>query len=263
MSVRSLLPAISVLGLLGAGGAVTWSVMSLQDNSYITHEVVNSFNLQTGPAPTRAPVALSPGETLRDATAAVPPAPSSLTKLIAPPGLAVDGLSKNAADKQHTVITPRAEAWAKNHEFLAGLIAKPASFLMSRSSLGSVRDLRAFLADPQKVDAYMNSTLVRVTINSPAVAKVLLGNPAVIHAFLATPAMRDPQAVRALLGSPMLRKMLDCPAIQKALGEPEVMNKMIADPKTISWIVAHPDALMAIASAVPAMGDAFNTKTGR
>jgi hypothetical protein len=258
--VRTILPFISVIGLLGAGGAVTWSVMSRPDDAYITHEVANSFNLQTGPAPVRAPVALAPGETLRDAVAAAPPAPSSLTRLIATPGMAVGGLAKDAADKQYTVITPRAEAWAKKHRFLTGLIAKPASFLMGRSSLGSARDLRAFLADPKKVDAYMNSTLVRVTINSPTVAKALLGNPAVIRAFLAMPAMRDPQAVRALLGSPMLRKMLDCPAIQEALGDPEVMNKMIADPKTIQWIASHPDALMAIASAAPALGDAFGAK---
>jgi hypothetical protein len=217
--------------------------------------VANSFNLQTGPAPVRAPVALAPGETLRDAVAAVPPAPSSLMRQIADPGMVVGGGAPKAT--HYTVITPKAEAWAKKHKFLTGLIAKPASFLMGRSSLGSARDLRAFLADPQKVDAYMNSALVRVTLNSPTVAKALLGNPAVIRAFLAMPAMRDPQAVRALLGSPMLRKMLDCPAIQEALGDPEVMNKMIADPKTISWIASHPDALMAIASAAPALGDAL------
>lgn len=255
--MRSLLPVISVIGLLGAGGVVTWSVMSRQDDSYITHEVANSFNLQTGPAPVRASVALAPGETLRDAVAAAPPAPSSLMRQIADPGMVVGVAPKSAPEKRYTVITPRAEAWAKKHKFLSGLIAKPASFLMGRSSLGSARDLRAFLSDPQKVDAYMNSALVRVTINSPTVAKALLGNPAVIRAFLAMPAMRDPQAVRALLGSPMLRKMLDCPAIQEALGDPEVMNKMIADPKTIQWIASHPDALMAIASAAPALGDAL------
>ncbi|MDD5302205.1 MAG: hypothetical protein PHS14_03775 [Elusimicrobia bacterium] len=255
--MRSYLPIISVIGLLGAGGAVTWSVMARPDDAYITHEVADSFNLQTGPAPVRAPAALASGETLRDAVAAAPPAASSLMRPIAAPGMAVGGLPKDAADKRYTVITPRAEAWAKKHEFLAGLIAKPASFLMARSSLGSARGLRAFLGDPKKVDAYMNSALVRVTINSPTVAKALLGNPAVIRAFLAMPAMRDPQAVRALLASPMLRKMLDCPAIQEALGDPEVMNRMVADPQTIRWIASHPDALTAIASAVPALADAL------
>jgi hypothetical protein len=261
--VRSILPVISVLGLLGAGAAVTWSVLSRPEDTYITREGANSFNLQTGPAPARPPMALAPGESLRDAVAAAPPAPSSLMRVIATPGMAVGGLAKDAADKRYTVITPKAEAWAKKHKFLSGLIAKPASFLMSRSSLGSARGLRAFLADPKKVDAYMNSTLVRVTLNSPTVAKALLGNPAVIRAFLATPALRDPQTVRALLSSPMLHKMLDCPAIQEALGDPEVMMKMVADPQTIAWIASHPQALMAIAEAAPALGDAFGAKTGR
>ena len=253
------MPVISVIGLLGAGGAVSWSVLSRQDDSFMTRETANAFNLQTGPAPARAPAPLSAGETLRDSVAAAPPPASSLMKPIAAEGMAVGGLPQAAAVKRFTVITPRAEAWAKKHKFLAGLIAKPASFLLSRSSLGSARDLRAFLGDPKKVDAYMNSQLVRVTLNSPTVAKALLGNGEVIRAFLAAPALRDPSAVRALLSSPMFKKMLDCPAIQEALGDPEVMRKMISDPKTIAWIGAHPQALTAITQAVPALGDAFNS----
>jgi len=257
--VRSYLPVISVLGLLGAGGGVTWSVMSRQDDSFITHEVADSFNLKTGPAPVRAPAALAPGESLRDAIAAAPPAASSLMRPIAAPGMAVVGMPREAP-KPLTVITPKAETWALKNKVLARMIAKPAAFLMARSPLSSARGLRAFLADPKKVDAYMNSALVRIALNSPKTAKALLGNPALIRAFLATPAMRDPKTVRALLGSPMLRKMLDCPAIQEALGDPAVMNRMVADPQTISWVAAHPDALMAIASAAPALGDAFRAK---
>ncbi len=260
--MRRILPVVSVLGLLGAGGAVTWSVMSRPDDSYMTHEVAHAFNLQTGPAPVRAPPARVSGETLRDAIAAAPPVPSSLTRPIATAGMAVAGLLKKSPEAiRYTVITPRAEAWAKKHTFLAALVTHPAAFLMGRSSLGSARGLRAFLGDPKKVDVYMNSALVRVTLNSPTVAKFLLGNPAVIRAFLATPALRDPQAIRALLLSPMLRKMLDCPAIQEALGDSEVMRKMIADPQTVSWLAAHPQALLAIAEAVPALGDAFTAKT--
>lgn len=259
--VRSLLPVISVIGLIGAGAAVTWSVTSRPDDAYITRDVANSFNLQTGPAPARASVALAPGETLRDAVAAAPPSASSLMRPIATSGMVVGVPPKDAVEKRYTVITPKAEAWAKKHKFLAGMIAKPAAFMMSRSSLGSARGLRAFLADPKRVDAYMNSALVRVTLNSTTVAKAILGNPAVIRAFLATPAMSDPQTVRALLGSPMLHKMLDCPSIQEALADPAVMNRMVADPQTIAWIASHPQALMAISQAAPALGDAFSAKT--
>lgn len=261
--MKSILPIISVIGLLGAGGAVTWSVMSRQDDSYITHDVAGSFNLQTGPAPTRAPRPLASGETLRDAVSAAPPVASSLMKPIATPGMFVGSIPKDVPDKRYTVITPRAELWAKKNKFLARLLAKPASFLIFNSALGNVRGMRAFLGDAKKVDAYMNSALVRIALNSPTVAKAILGNPAVIRSFLATPAMSDPQTVRALLASPMVHKMLDCPAILEALSDPVVMNKMITDPQTIQWMAAHPQALMAIASAVPALGDAFSAKTGR
>lgn len=261
MDVRSILPVVSIIGLLGAGGAVTWSVMSRPDDAFLTRETAAAFNLQTGPAPVRAPARLAAGETLRDAVASAPPPASSMMKPIADANMFIGSAPKGAVDKRYTVITPKAEAWARKHKFLAGLIARPAKFMMSRSSLGSGRDLRAFLANPKRVDAYMNSALVRITINSPTVAKALLGNPAVIRAFLSSPAMRDPRAVRALLGSPMVRKMLDCTAIQEALGDPAVMKRMIADPRTIEWIAAHPDALLAIASAVPALGDALAAKT--
>jgi len=261
MRVRSILPVISIVGLIGATGVVTWSVVSRPDDAFMTQEAAGAFNLQTGPAPARAPAPLTAGETLRDAVASAPPPASSMMRPIAGEGMFVGAPPNGGMDRKFTVITPKAEAWARKHKFVAGLIARPAKFLMSRSSLGSARDLRAFLADPKKVDAYMNSSLVRVTLNSPTVAKALLGNPAVIRAFLASPAMRDPKAARALLGSPMVRKMLDCPAIQEALSDPAVMKRMVGDPQTIAWLAAHPDALLAIASAAPALGDAVSAKT--
>ena len=265
--MRGILIGVSLFGLVGAGVAVTWSVVARPQDTYITHEVTDSFNLQTGPAPARAPLPMTSGETLRDAVAAAPPAVSSLTRPIATVGMAY-GAAKvvtpvPAAKKTYTVITAKAESWARKSSMLSCFLARPAAFLMSHGSLSNARGLRAFLADPKKVDGYMNSALVRITINSPTMAKALLTNPAVIRAFLATPAMRDPQAVRELVASPMLRKMLDCPAIQEALLDPVVMQKMIGDPQTVMWIAAHPQALMAIATAAPALGEAFTARSGR
>jgi hypothetical protein len=254
MRVRKVLPVVSILGLLGAGGAVTWSVMSRPADTFMTEETARAFNLQTGPAPARASSPMAPGETLRDAVAAAPPPASSLMKPIADPGMVVGAAPKGGMDRRYTEITPKAEAWARKHRLLAGLLAKPAKFMIARSAMGSPRELRAFLADPRKVDAYMNSSLVRVAINSPTVAKAILGNPEVIRAFLASPAMRDPKAARALLGSPMLRKMLDCPAIQEAVGDPVVMRRMFTDPQTVRWLAAHPETMSAITAAVPAFG---------
>lgn len=258
--MRRILPVISILGLLGAGGAVTWSVLARPADVYITHEVADAFNLQTGPAPARAPAALAVGETLRDAVASAPPAASSLMRPIAAPDMAVGAARPAPPQKPLTVISAKAAAWARKSKFFTAFAAKPAARMLSRGPMSGSRELRSFLADPKKVDAYMNSALVRITLNSPSVAKVLLGNPVLIRAFLATPAMRDPQAVRALLGSPMVRKMLDCPAIQEALGDPAVMNRMVADPETIRFIASHPEVLMAISSAAPALGDAFTSK---
>jgi hypothetical protein len=252
------------MGLFGAAIGVTWSVMARPKDVYITREVASSFNLQTGPAPARTLAAAAPGETLSDAVAAAPPSASSLMRPIAAEGTAYGAakasasISSAALERLPRRITAKAEAWARKHRLMGGLVTRPAAFLMSRSSLGSPRDLRAFLADPKKVDQYMNSALVRVALNSPTVAKALLGNPTVIRAVLATPAMRDPQAVKALLASPMFQKMLDCPAIQKALGDPAVMQKMVSDPQTIIWVAGHPDVLMAIAQTAPALGQALS-----
>ena len=259
--MRSILPVISVLGLLGAGGAVAWSVLSRPNDTTITREQADSFNLKTGPAPARAPSPLSPGETLRDAVAAAPPAPSSLVRPVRDPSLSFTAAPPPAPVKKITVISAKAESWARRSRFISGFAAKPLAYMLGRGPLGSARGLRAFLADPRKVDGYMNSALVRVTLNSTAVAKALLGNSVVIRAFLATPAMSDARSVRALLGSPMVRKMLDCPAIVEALGDPEVMRKLVADPQTVAWIAAHPAVLSAIAEAAPVLGGALTAKT--
>ncbi len=255
---------VSLFGFIGAGAAVTWSVMSRPQDTYITHEVANSFNLQEGPAPARAPRPLTEGETLRDAVAAAPPVASSLVRPTGTDTLMYSSKARASAPEfKSQPVTAKAEVWARKNKFLAALVTRPAAFLMNHSSLSSARGLRAFLADAKKVDGYMNSTLVRIAINSPTVAKALLGNPAVIRAFLNTPAMKDPAAVRALVGSPMVQKMLDCPAVQEAMTDPAVMNKMMADPQTLMWVVAHPEALEAISKAAPALGEAMTNKAGR
>lgn len=261
--MKKTLAVVSVLGLAGAAGFVGWSVLSRPDDIFVTGDAATGFNLQEGPAPA-ASSPLSPGETLRDAVAAAPPAPTSLMRPIGFDGMAGHGSPASAAPAAAgpapSKITARAETWARRNKLFAGLLVRPAKFLVGRSPMASAQGLRGFLADPKKVDAYMNSALVRVTINSPTVAKALLGNPGVIRAFLASPAMRDPQAVRDLLSSAMVRKFMDCPAIQEALSDPVVMQRMLMDPTTISWVASNPQALTAIASAAPALGDAFGSR---
>ncbi len=271
--MRNALLGVSLAGLVGAGGAVAWSVFSRPTETFVTGDAAAGFNLQEGPAPA-APVHSVSGESLRDAVAAAPPAPSSLTAPIATEGMAYGSARKlsvaasasgaaapaSAPERPMTRISEKAERWARTNKLVAAMAAKPAAFFMSRSALGSARSMRAFLADPKKVDAYMNGALVRIALNSPTFAKSILGNPAVIRAFLASPAMKDPATAKALIGSAMARKMLDCPAIQEALSDPAVTRRMLADPQTVMWIATHPDALSAIAGAAPALADAFAAK---
>lgn len=271
-SVRSTLVSVSLAGLLGAGAFVGWSVYSRPVDVYVMGDGARGFNLQDAPAPS-SPSGFASGESLRDAVASAPPAPSSLTAPIATEGMAYGAANKlsvkssasggasAAPGRPMTVISAKAERWARTNKIMAALVTKPAAFLMSRSAMGSARSMKAFLADPKKVDGYMNSALVRIALNSPTFAKSVLGNPVLIRAFLASPAMKDPQVVRALTGSPMLKKMLDCPAIQEALGDPAVMQKMIADPQTVMFVATHPEVLSVLADAAPALGDAFTAKS--
>lgn len=258
--VRSFLLGVSVLGLIGAGGVVTWSVMSRPTDAYITREVTNSFNLQSGPVATPSPLAR--GETFRDAVAAAPPAASSLTRPIATNEMAYGAVKTPppAAPRRFTVITAKAEAWLRKSPLLAGFAARPAAYLASRTALGSASGLRAFLADPKQVDRYMNSAVVRIVINSPAAAKAVLGNQLLVRAVLNSPAMRDSKTADALLSSPMLAKILDCPAIQKALSDPAVLNKMMGDTQTALWLATHPKALEVISGAAPSVGEAFSAR---
>lgn len=251
--MRSALPAVSLIGLLGAGAGVGWSVWSRPADVYMTAETVDAFNLDAAPATPAM------GEGLRDAVAAVSTPASSLMKPISDKEM-VFGATTAEAVKPRSTVSPKAEVWAKKHALLTGLLAGPAQFLAARSAMGSPQALRAFLSDPKRVDGYMNSPLVRVTINSPTVAKAVLGNPAVVRAFLAAPAMSDPRAVRALMESPMLRKFLDCPGIQAALSDPGVIQRMITDPQTLRWIGEHPRALAAIGEAAPALSRALGAR---
>ncbi len=265
--MKKTLAAVSIMGLAGAAGLVGWSVLSRPDEIYVTGDAAAGFNLQEGPAPAPAPAPLAAGETLRDAVASAPPAPTSLMAPIGFDGMAgrpespAVSAAPAAAGPAPRPLRAAAISWVRKSRAFAALLTRPSAALTGRSPMASPRGLREFLADDKRVDRYMNSALVRVTLNSPGIAKMILGNPAVIRAFLASPAMRDPQAVRELLGSPMVRKMMDCPAIHEALSDPVVMQKMVMDPQTVAFIASNPDALTAIAQAVPALGDAFSSRT--
>ena len=251
---------MSVIGLLGASGFVAWSVMSRPDAALITSEQAHSFDLKEAPsaAPTAAP---RPVEELHDAVAApVSPRP------IAMAGMAATAPAAPAAPaavrpQVRPFLTPQLETAVRKSKFFAAMLRAPARFLVAASALKSPRALRSFLENKSGVEAYMNSTVVRVVLNSPSVAKSVLGSPALVRAFLSSPAMKDPQAVRELLESRMVVKMLDCPGVQEALADPAVIRNMLADPGTIQWMGENPEAMHAIASAAPALARSLSAAT--
>lgn len=258
MGVKSFLAVVSVMGLTGAAGFVAWFALSRPTDACVRGEAAQAFNLQTGPAssPSRA---LAAGDALRDAVAAAPI--SSLTRPIVVEGMAVGGLKPApgaaVAAEPARDLPARVVRKARKTRLFMNLLAKPASFVMARTSLRSAREMRAFLSDRRSVDAYMNSPLVRVGLNSATFTKAVLGNGRLVRAFLNSPALKDPAVVREILRSPMMRKMLDCPAVQQALADPNTIMGLASDPETMRFIVEHPEALQAIASAAPALVGAF------
>jgi hypothetical protein len=255
--VKRVLGVVSVVGLVGASSFVTWSVLARPDDAALTSEQAHAFDFMEAPRSAPAVPAPAAAEDLRDAVAApVSPRPIPLESM----AVAAATQPEPAARR---LVTPELETAARRSKFFTALLSAPVRFLAAGTALKSPRALRGFLADKDGVEAYMNSALVRVVLNSPAAAKSVLGSPILVRAFLATPALRDPAAVRELLGSRMLVKMLDCPGVQEALADPAVIRNMVADPATLEWLAENPAALKAVASAAPALGRSLGVVSGR
>ncbi|MDE2142848.1 MAG: hypothetical protein KGJ84_10585 [Elusimicrobia bacterium] len=248
--MKNSLAAVSVIGLLGASGLVAWSVLSRPDATLITSEQANSFDLKIVSPQERPMAAHVPVEEMRDAVASpVSPRPIAMDGMLVPAAAPVPP-SKPAF---RSFLTPRLESGVLKSRFFAAMLGAPARFLAGSGPLKSPRAFRAFLDDKGAVDGYLNSTVVRVVLNSPAAAKAVLESPSLVKAFLGSPALRDPGVVRALVTSPMVLKMLDCPGVQEALADPAVIRSMTADPETLRWLGENPDAVRAMGSIAPAL----------
>ncbi|MDE2489760.1 MAG: hypothetical protein KGM24_02865 [Elusimicrobia bacterium] len=248
--MKGALLAASSFGLLGAAGLVAWSTLSRPVVTRLSSAQAESFDLKEAPhiAIASRSVAAQP------AAAAVPSSPRPIPLA----GMAVDGASAPAGSAAARPLSPPAAAperlrWARHNRLLEALLRAPGRVLAAHSVLGSPRALRGFLSDAKRVDAYLDSPLIRVALNSPVVTKLVLGNPGLVRVVLGSPALRDPSSVRALLSSPMLRKMLDCPGVQGALADRDVIRNLATDPATASWLAGNPQALAALAGMAPAL----------
>ncbi len=215
----------------------------------MTEEVIEPADFAPPPPPARPGLA---DESMRDSVSAggSSPMPIPIAGLSMAPRPAPAPAPARAfpAGEQKTALA---------NPVFASLSAGPESFLLQRTFLGSPKDFRRFLADRRRVDAYLDSTLVRAALRSPAVAKALLTSGPIVRAFLNTPALQDPAAVNELLKSALLGKVLDCPGIQEALSDPLVTAHLVRDPATAAFIMDNPKVLKTLSVVVPALGRAF------
>lgn len=254
---------MSVAGLAGTAGLVAWSTLNRPKEAYLTTEVNQGFNLQQSskifvPRP-------SIEEGLRDAVAspsslsAVSPRPIAMAEYATSGVLPPKPAEAPAAEAKPVVtITSKMLSRIRTSRAFRTMMSKPASMMMSQTSLRSGAEMRRFLAEPKRVDAYMNSSMMRVALNSPAFAKAVLTNETLVRSFLGSPAMEDPATLRAILQSPMFRKIMDCPGIQQALADPAVIQSMVGTPEAGMFIAQNPGFARALASAAPAMASAFS-----
>lgn len=152
------------------------------------------------------------------------------------------------------VVTAKAVRWVRTHKVFAAFLKAPARYLAGKGgrmrSAGAFQD---FLADKKQVDAFLDSPLVRVALNSPVISRALLGDPDVAKAFLGSPAMQDPAAVKALMSSRLLQKVLDCPGPQGAIEDGRTLPGILTNPAVIGWLKENPSALKTLSQAVPAL----------
>jgi hypothetical protein len=156
------------------------------------------------------------------------------------------------------VITAKAVRWARTHKVFAAFLKAPARYLAGKGErMSSPRAFQAFLRDPKQVDAYLDSSLVRVALNSPVVVRALLQDSGVVRAFLGSPAMQDAATVRELLQSKLFKKVMDCPGPQGALEDPRTLSGAMSNPDTLAWLKENPTALKALSEAAPALAGAM------
>ena len=240
---------LSVLGLAGATLFVALSSSYKPTDPTMTEEVVEPADFAPPPPPSRPGLA---DESMRDSVSAGGPSPMPIP---------IAGLSMtpkpSPAPSASRAFPAGERKTAQDGAFLARLAAGPESFFLQKTFLGSPADFRRFLADRRRVDAYLDSALVRAALRSPAVVRSILASGPIVRAFLNTPALQDPAVVGELLKSPLMRKLLDCPGVQEALSDPLVMARLVRDPATAAFVMDNPQVLKTLSAVIPALGRAF------
>jgi hypothetical protein len=136
-----------------------------------------------------------------------------------------------------------AQAAARSDGRLTSLLAAPASYLALRTHLGSADRLRGFLGNRARTERYAGHPVVKAVLSSPTLIRALL-RPAVVRAFVGSPAMQDPRAVSALLDSPLARTITSAPGVKQAIrDDPRLVLTLTNDPPVDAWVRKNPRAL--------------------
>jgi hypothetical protein len=210
----------------------------------IREDGARAFDMSMPPSGVRRPpVAMAPvAEPMRDAMAAAAPGggPAQQT---------------GAASAARPAFAPGAAAaafggakapTAKDRAGYAGLLASPARFLLSKTLLGRPDDLAARLQRKDFGKGYVTMPIVRTVLESPTMVRAVLGNQALVAAFFATPAMRDPKTVRALADSALLQYVITSPGVMKAFSDPAIYRDVFMSPRTAMWAGSSPEAREAL-----------------
>lgn len=131
----------------------------------------------------------------------------------------------------------------------AALWKNPGRYVVERSWLRSADTLKAMVQQPDRVERYLDLPAVRLVTNSPMLSRWVLGNRAVVRAFLHSPAMQDRGAVSALLSSELADRILTSPGVRSLLQDPARISEVFQDPEIVDWLRANPAALSALSPA--------------
>lgn len=186
------------------------------------------------------------------------PAPRPSMGVVAP--IPIEGMSGTVSKPRPggpgkvPVVTAKSVRWVRTHKVFAAFLKAPARYLAGKGDrMSSPAAFRAFLDDKKQVNAFLDSPLVRVALNSPVISRALMSDPGVLKAFLGSPAMRDPATVRRFVTSPLFRKVIDCPGPQGAIEDGRTLPQTLASPAVISWVKDNPSGMAALESAIPAL----------
>ncbi len=133
---------------------------------------------------------------------------------------------------------------------VTSILTSPAQYLIAQTYFGSSAKLLGFLKDQKRMGYYMANPITREALSSPMMIK-LLARPAVVHAFIASPAMSDDRAVAALAQSPLLTQILRSPGVQENLADGQLVAGLMQDTQVAQWLGQHPSATLALNQAQP------------